>query len=622
MAYQAGMFANSEAFCRQILSIEPDQIDAIYLLATVHARGGRWQEALANFDKALSIRADFPEALANRGVVLGRLGRLGEAADGFRKALALKPKFAEANYNYGNILFELKRFEEAAEQYAKALSLNPNYAEALYSHANILRTMQRYQQALASYQRFLAINPNDAEALNSCGITLQRLKRFADAVTNFDRAIAIKPDFVNALCNRGASLQELGRFDEALNDFDRALALRPDFVEARFNKGLLCLILGRQNEARDAFQSGIESSPRRADFYLSLTACKRFSVDDPLIPAMEELAREDGLDIEERIKIRFALGKALRDIGQFDRSFDHVSHASALKRSRFAYAEGPALAFFQHLSAIFTGPSMAEKSRAGLCTPLPVFVIGMPRSGTTLVEQILASHEHVFGAGEIEDFKKAISQTFDRFPVSLEKVSAEQLLSLGQRYIDNVRVLAPAAERITDKSTQNWPFVGFINLALPNARIIHVRRDPIDTCLSAFFTLFAEGQAHTYDLAELGRYYRAYATLMAHWRSVVPQGVMLEIQYEDLVADFENQARRIIAHCGMPWDDACLAFHKAKRAVKTASAFQVRQPLYGSSVGHSRPYLPLLQPLIEALGPDLAMCDHTLRRTQEMRRAS
>jgi len=405
--------------------------------------------------------------------------------------------------------------------------------------------------------------------------------------------------------------------------------LHPNFAEARFNKGLLCLMLGRQDEARDAFQTGIGFSPRRADFYLSLSACKQFSVDDPLIPAMEDLARDKALDIEERIKVRFALGKALRDIGQFDRSFSHVLQASTLKRNRLAYDERPALAFFQHLPAIFSGTRMAEKSTAGHCSPLPVFVIGMPRSGTTLVEQILASHPRVFGAGEIDEFKRAISQTFNGFPESLEKVSAEQLGELGQRYVDNVRFLAPGAERITDKSTQNWPFIGFISLALPNARIVHVHRDPVDTCLSAFFTLFAEGQVHTYDLAELGRYYRAYATLMAHWRSVLPPGVMLDVQYEQLVADFENQARRIIAHCDLEWDDACLAFHKARRAVKTASAFQVRQPLYSSSVGHWRPYLPLVQPLLEALGSDLALPEHSLRAgvedpqwDQQMRRAS
>jgi tetratricopeptide (TPR) repeat protein len=604
--YQAGMLAQSEATCTKILAVEPDHIDTIYLLGVVRATRGHWQEALANFDRVLALKADFPEALANRGIVLGRLGRLDEAANSIAKALTIRPNYAEAYYNNGQILFQMKRFADAAAQYEKALALKPGYSEALYSHGNVLRVMQRYQEALTSFQKFLAINPNDAEALNICGLTLQRLKRFAEALSSFDRAIAIKPDFVNALSNRGTALQELGRFEEAFREFDKALSLRPDFAEARFNKGLLCLNLGREEQARNAFETGIKLSPRKSDFYLGLTMCKRFAADDPLIPAMEDLARDETLDLEEHIKLGFALGKALRDIGQFDRAFSQVLQASAWKRGHLIYNEGAALAFFENLPTIFSSTPMAEKSGAGHRSQLPVFVIGLPRSGTTLVEQILASHPRIFAAGEIDDFKRVISDTFDGFPQTLANVSAERLVELGQRYVDNLRVLAPSAERITDKSTQNWPFIGLIHLALPNARIVHVRRDPVDTCLSSFFTLFAEGHVQTYDLGELGHYYRAYATLMAHWRSVLPAGVMLDLQYEELVADFENQARRIVAHCGLEWDHACLAFQKASRAVKTASAFQVRQTLYSSSVGLWRLYLPLVQPLLDALGPELA----------------
>ena len=600
------MLAQSEASCTKILAVEPDHIDAIYLLGVVQARSDRWQEALATFDRVLALKADFPEALANRGIVLGRLGRLDEAANSIAKALTIRPNYAEACYNYGQILFQMKCFADAAAQYEKASMLKPNYSEALYGHGNVLRVMQRYQEALVSFQKFLAIKPNDAEALNIHGLTLQRLKRFTEAVASFDRAIAIKPDFVDALTNRGTAVQELGRFEEAFREFDKALSLRPDFAEARFNKGLLCLMLGRHGEARDAFETGIKLSPRKSDFYLGLSMCKRFAADDPLIPAMEDLARDETLDVEERIKLGFALSKVLRDIGHFDLAFSQVLQASKLKRARITYDEGAALAFFEYLPAIFSSTSIAKKSDTGDRSQLPVFIIGLPRSGTTLVEQILASHPRVFAAGEIDDFKIAISEIFGGFPQTLEDVSAERLAELGQRYLGNLRGLAPAAERITDKSTQNWPFIGLIHLALPNASIVHVHRDPADTCLSSFFTLFAEGHVQTYDLAELGHYYRAYATLMAHWRSVLPTGVMLDIQYEELVADFENQARRIIAHCGLEWDDACLAFQKAKRAVKTASAFQVRQPVYSSSVGLSRRYLPLVQPLLDALGPELA----------------
>ena len=604
--YQAGMLAQSEVVCTKILSLEPDHIDAIYLLAAVQARSDRWQEALANFDRVLALKADFPEALANRGVALGRLGRLADAAKSFVNALALRPNYPEALYNYGNTLLEMKRFAEAVAQYERALALKPDYAEVLFSYGNVLRALHRHQEALATYQKLVTIKPDHAEAFNMCGLTLQSLKRFAEAIASFDRATTIRPDFTHVLTNRGSALRELGRFEEALDDFDRALSVRPDSAEARFNKGMLCLELGRQDEARDIFETGLKLFPRRAHFYLGLTMCKRFAADDPLIPAMEDLARDEALDVEERIRLGFAVGKALRDVGQFERSFSYVLQASTLKRSRLPYNEGAALAFFRLLPEIFSGTGMAEKSGVGYCSPLPVFIIGLPRSGTTLVEQILARHRDVFSAGEIDNFKNAIVPAFGGFPAGLEKISADQLVELGRHYVRDVLALAPPAERITDKSTQNWPLIGLIHLALPNARIIHVHRDPVDTCLSSFFTLFAEGQPQTYDLAEQGRHYRAYATLMAHWRAVLPPGVMLEVQYEQLVADFEKQAHRILAHCGLAWDDACLEFHKAKGVVKTASAFQVRQPLYSSSVGLWHPYLPLVQPLLDALGPELA----------------
>jgi hypothetical protein len=234
----------------------------------------------------------------------------------------------------------------------------------------------------------------------------------------------------------------------------------------------------------------------------------------------------------------------------------------------------------------------------------------MPRSGTTLIEQILASHPKIFGAGELQSFSRALSilEAPDgappSFPEFVPGLPAESLRQVGAHYLNDVRALAPPAERITDKMPGNFPLLGLINLALPNARIIHMRRDPIDTCVSCFSMLFANGHPYSYDLAELGRYYRAYETLMSHWREVLPTGVMLEVRYEDVVADVEHQARQVVAHCGLPWDDRCLAFHETQRAVQTASAVQVRQPIYRTSVGRWRPYAELLRPLLRELDPN------------------
>jgi hypothetical protein len=258
-----------------------------------------------------------------------------------------------------------------------------------------------------------------------------------------------------------------------------------------------------------------------------------------------------------------------------------------------------------------------------------VFIVGMPRSGTTLIEQIIASHPNAVGAGELFDLDNIV-QSLARtneglcFPEIVRTMSGSELCQIGARYVTGINALAPAAERVADKMPWNFHFAGLIHLAMPNARIIHARRDPVDTCLSCFSIHFdGDNNRYTYDLGELGRFYRAYESLMAHWRAVLPAGVMIEVQYEEVVIDLENQARRIIAHCGLAWDDACLAFHKTRRPVRTSSVAQVRQPIYRSSIGRWRPYKDHLHPLLLELGinADDGSYEHDSPRTEREQRA-
>lgn len=303
----------------------------------------------------------------------------------------------------------------------------------------------------------------------------------------------------------------------------------------------------------------------------------------------------------------FALGKAYADIGLNDRSFDNLLAGNRLKRQRLGYDERGTLAMFDRIRAVFGADLAASLSGGGYPSAVPVFVIGMPRSGTTLVEQILAAHPEIFGAGEIQNLGRTVEAVLRQqngvvgYPEALAGASSAQIREIGEAYVRQLEAIAPAARRVVNKLPANFFFVGLITAALPEARILHVRRDPIETCFSCFSRLFTNGQAHSYDLAELGRYYRAYAKLMEHWRTILQPGAMLEIDYEDLVEDFESQARRMIAHCGLDWSDACLEFHRAERVVSTASANQVRQRIYRSSLKRAHRHLDRLGPLIEAL---------------------
>jgi len=405
-----------------------------------------------------------------------------------------------------------------------------------------------------------------------------------------------------------SSVRALNRPDEALASYNEALALKPDYVEAYENKGNILTEFGRFDEAVIVLQRAIKLAPRRTRAYYALTRIKALAQDDPYLLAMEELARDlPSLTPDEQIELNFALGKAFADIGDEERSFRHLLDGNKWKRKQTDYDEETTLRFLDRMRTVFTDELIRGKKGGGERSSIPVFIVGMPRSGTTLVEQILASHPKVFGAGEINTFVHAImglggrpSEAW-RSPEVVSTMTAEQLHELGASYVARVRNLAPGAERITNKMLDNFRFVGLIQLALPNARVVHMRRDPIDTCLSCFSKLFAGDLSYTSDLGELGRYYRAYQTMMTHWRRVLPQNVMLEVEYEEVVADLEGQARRIVAHCGLEWDSRCLDFHQTKRQVRTASVTQVRQPIYKSSVGRWRAYESFLKPLLTEL---------------------
>jgi hypothetical protein len=320
---------------------------------------------------------------------------------------------------------------------------------------------------------------------------------------------------------------------------------------------------------------------------------------------MEELLKEDKAASEpERMALHFALGTIYEKLGEHERSFSHFVAGNALRRRAVDYDEDATLRMLARIPEIFTPEFLVAKSGQGDPSSKPIFIVGMPRSGTTLIEQILAGHPRVHSCGEIKDFALSLFALRGMdYPDNVLAMPPEEIGKLGAMYLQKVTASMPAsADRFTDKMLTNLLYVGLIHLALPNARIIYARRDPVDTCLSCFTQMFLTGHHYANDLGELGRYYRACGQVAAHWQRLLPAGTMLEVQYEDVVADPETQARRIVDYCGLAWDEACLAFHKVERAVHTASATQVRQPIYRSSVGRWRAYQDRLQPLLEALG--------------------
>ena len=592
-------------------TLRPDHIEAQNNLGALLHELGRTDEAAQAFAAAFAANPNQADLHSNLAVVLGALGRHADAAEACARALALNPDLAEAHNNLGSALRELGRHNEALPHFERAVALRPAYPEALNNLGSLLHDLSRHDEAVAAFERVLTHSPEHVDAHNNLGAALASLQRPQEALPWFERAIALRPDYIGALVNMAVALSRLHREQDAAACLERALAIDPNHADTQREWGALLRTLGRFDEARRAIETAVALEPGRIEHHYALSAVKRFSPDDPQLEAMEALARAPDVYTEERrAQLHFALGKAYADIGERTRSFEHLLEANALKRRITAYDEAATLDWFYRVPRRFTPAAMARLSGAGAPSRAPIFIVGMPRSGTTLVEQILASHPAVFGAGEIEAFRRTLAALTDPdgaplvFPELIDVITSEQVRALGTTYLSHLEALAPGASRVTDKLPLNFSCAGLIHLALPGARIIHVRRNPIDTCLSCFSLEFAGHQPFTYELGELARYYRAYEAVMAHWRAVLPDGVMLEVRYEDVVDDLEREARRLIAHCGLDWDPACLEFHRIERPVRTASVDQVRRPIYRTSVARWRPYAHLLTPLFDALGVD------------------
>jgi tetratricopeptide (TPR) repeat protein len=603
-----GRSAEAVVHFERALALRPELADLHNNLANVLVAMERREDAIAGFRHALELRPDFPEARNNLGCALAALDRHAEAVEEYRRAIALNPRYFEAHNNLANALAKLERYAEATPHFESALAIKPDAAETRNNFGNVLAAQKQHADALPHYRRAIELRPDFFEAHNNLGNALAALQRHDEAIAYFDKALDINPGSTDAHCNLADALGRLNRHDEAIAHFRSALAIDPDMPEALAGHGFELMSAGSLDEARAQLERAIELAPHRTDFYHNLSVMRRYEAGDPHLAKMEALAAEmDSLPQDQQFVLHFALGKAYADFGAHEKAFHHLLQGNALKRRQVQYDEAGTFARFARVKAIFTAELLRQKQGSGDPSELPVFIVGMPRSGTTLVEQMLASHPLVFGAGELEHLSKILGRleqpdsSGTPFPEMVPAMDGKALRNIGAEYLAALPSAGETLTRITDKMPANFRLIGMIRLILPNARIIHLQRNPVDTCLSCFSKNFTGSQSFSYDLAELGRYYRGYEDLMAHWRRVLPEGAMLEVQYEELVADFEPQARRILGYCGLEWDERCLAFHRTERAVRTASFVQVRQPIYGNAVGRWLPYKDMLGPLLEEL---------------------
>jgi tetratricopeptide (TPR) repeat protein len=411
----------------------------------------------------------------------------------------------------------------------------------------------------------------------------------------------------------GTILAHTMRQEAALDAYERALRLNPAQIDVLLAKGRVLQTLGRRAQCEAAYKECIALRDDFGEAYYSLADLKNYRFDDAEIAAMEDLLREATAAPREGqavAQLHFALGRAREQRGRYEEAFDQYSLGNALQRRRAVFDAAAFERKCRRVAALFDAAFFAARTGAGMPDPAPIFIVGMPRSGATLVEQVLASHSAVEGTMELPNLPGLVRELErldgggDAYPESVAAMSAGQFRALGARYIDETRIFRARSNFFIDKMPENFSHVGLIQLILPKAKIIDVRRHPMDTCFSAFKQFFAEGQSFTNDLEDLGRYYRSYVGLMDHWDSALP-GRVLQVRYEDLVRDTETEVRRLLAHCGLEFEEACLRFYETRRAVGTASSEQVRVPMYDSSIGYWRLFEPQLEPLRRSLSPGL-----------------
>ena len=530
-------------------------------------------------------------------------GRLAEAEQLYRGVLTLDPTHAEAHAALGFLALRGGRADLSQSFLAKARALEPNLGDRLAGKAEALVRERRWSEAAQAWQQAVALQPRNAAALIGLAEALSALGRAEAGQAAEDAATLATGDVALQLRAAGV-LAESGVLGKAAALAERARALAPREPAAALRLGQIRRDQGRLTDAAALFRAALTLDPGLAEAWLYLSELERFEPAD--IDRMEALLSRAG-DGAAAVSLFFALGKAYDDQGDYDRAFARLQRGNRLMAARLRYDPAKDEAWADRIIAGFDAKLFKNRGGQGEASRLPVLILGMPRSGSTLAEQILASHPAVHGAGEIAEVGHMLEDLARLHPGAVDYVAAcrtvppEVLRRIGAASVARLQVLAPGKERVTNKTPGNVFHLGFVHLALPEARFVETRRDPLETCFACWRMLFRNGVAFSYDLAHLGRYYKLHDRLMRHWRALLPDRVFT-LSYEGLVADQETVSRRLVEFAGLAWDPACLDFHRTQRPVMTASGAQVRQPLAKTPSQRWRNYERHLGPLIEALG--------------------
>ena len=560
--------------------LNPDAPDAHNNLGLALHQKNDFEASITAFNKAIQLQPNYPDALNNLGAALYQQGQFEEAIKSLEKAISIKSDYAEAYFNLGLVFHGQGLFEKAMIEFEKALSLNSNYIDAHKKLGDVFIHLDRYEESIKCYRHAIKILPSDLESHVKIGTALQRQGRFEDALFALKNAQKIKPDCPETLHKISLSLQKQGRLEESIATLKKILSNDPDDSNAHNNIGALLKDQGKFSDAISAFNKALALNPNHAMAHRNLSELKTYSSLDSQVKDMEKLYANQELEENSLCNLCFALAKVYEDLDNLDQTFKYLQQGNILRKKLLSYDIGQDEILFESLRK--ASPNIRKSTLANppdINSHEPIFILGMPRSGTTLIEQIISCHSKVFGAGELTFF----SDYGPTIATGIREVSPGSLLKLREKYLQKIKTKAPNVRFITDKAPHNFLFIGLILSVFPESKIIHVKRSAAATCWSNYKHYFSgNGLAYSNNLDDLTRYYQLYKELMMFWDQIYGNQIY-HIDYDQLTVDQEVQTRKLIKFLALDWEELCLSPHKNKRPVRTASQQQVTQPVYKGS---------------------------------------
>ena len=589
--FQNGRYDAAISLAKSLTERFPKQQHAWKILGILFAQAGKYSKALKASQTATILSPQDFEAHFNLGVILKKLGKYNEAEASYRQTIALKENHVNAHNNLGVLLRELGRLDESESALRKAIITKADFAGALNNLGITLQEMGKLDEAEKNLRQAIVLKPEFADAYYNLGITLKKSKRIDEAEVFYRQAIELNPGYIKAHINLGIALKEMGRPEEAEVTFRKAIALNPEYAEAFNNLGIALKGLGRLEEAEANFRKAIALNPNCAKNHLNLTLMKNFKSKDEQFFNMHELYLNKNIPEEERCHINFGLAKAYEDLGDFRQAFKHFSEGNALRKKLLGYEINQDIELFEHIKSSYEQIKKSSLENEKLEENLmPIFIVGMPRSGTTLVEQIISSHLKVTGAGELS----FISQFGQSIATGFSDTNSQVLLNLRHKYLTKLKKVSNGNNVVTDKLPQNFLYIGLIATAFPEAKIVHVKRDRAAVCWANYKQYFnSKGLGYSYGLDEVISYHQLYQDLMKFWMNSLSKRIH-NLDYELLTVDQENVTRSLIDYLGLGWDEKCLTPQNNQRNIKTASDIQVRKKVYQGSSQQWKKYEPFL----------------------------